>query len=320
MGLQWFDGAVPQLLIPSIDESSSQPPAEPPEPDRPLPPWLDITFLNRLDELNAFPSAETAGTQSSSIHADMSIAEAVAAFTHDVRTPLTTIHATLELLSDDVPPDAGDIQQLVGRLQRGVTWITELVDDLAGQSKSYADVSDCIAPIEMKPTNVRDWIEHAMALVQPIADRRKQSLLLACPQPAPVVLGDLVPLGQVMVNLLTNACRYGSWADTIAISVSTSGEFVTIRVSDHGMGILPGERDRIFQRRVRGTQTGDRHVPGQGLGLHIVRGIVDRHGGTIGVESTVGQGSTFAVRLPVMRPIRPLILRHAVLAESDVAE
>lgn len=318
MGLhQWFDGTLPHIVIATVDDDiACQPPPEPPKPERPLPPWLDITFLNRLDALNDLSSSVSDRSQPMVARIDGTISDSIAAFAHEVKTPLATIHATLELLSDDMPLDTSDLQQLIGRLQRGVTWITELVENLS----DWSEASDDVMTIEVEPANIRDWIERAIALVQPIADRREQSILFACPRPAPVVCGDRFRLGQVMVNLLTNACRYGASGDTIAVSVIADHELVSIRVSDHGMGILPDERDRIFERLVRGTQTGEHHVHGQGLGLHIVRDIVERHGGTIGVESTVGQGSTFTVQLPAMRTPWPLVLRHTVFEESEVSE
>ena len=323
MGLhQWSDGTSPHLLIPFDEEIASQPPPAPPEHNRPLPPWLDVNFLTRLDTLNGLPDSDTGRPTRTSSGIDESICESIAAFVHDVRTPLATIHATLELLNDGTPLDSDDLQQLVGRLQRGVTWITELVDGLSSWSETYDRAADGDIPVEMQPAsvNVRGWIEQAIALVQPIAEGREQSILLACPRPAPVVSGDQFRLEQVMINLLTNACHYGAWGDTIAVSVIADHRFVTVRVSDHGVGILPEERNRIFERRVRGTQTGERHVNGQGLGLHIARGIVERHGGTIEVESTVGHGSTFSIRLPAVRAIRPLMLRRAACEESDVSE
>ena len=292
MGLhQWFDGTAPHFSIPSLEAGINQPEPESLDHDRPLPPWLDISFLNRLDALNGI--ALPTGERAMPVHteADSILSESISSFAHEVRTPLATIQATLELLSDDLPLDLAELRPLVERLQRGANWITELVEDLEGSSEHTGDA----LPLTMEPTNVRDWIESAIALVQPIADRRDQSILLACPRPEPLVYGDHFRLGQVIVNLLTNACRYGAWADTIAISVAVNHGLVSIRVSDHGIGILPEERDRIFERLVRGTQVGGGHVHGQGLGLHIVREIVERHGGMIGVESTVDVGKAVSV-------------------------
>jgi signal transduction histidine kinase len=317
MGLhQWFDGTTTHVSIPPLADGRWQPEAESLDVDRPLPPWLDISFLNRLDALNDRPLPTGERARPADANADAILSESIASFAHEVRTPLATIQATLEILSDDLPLDSGDLRPLVERLQRGTTWIAKLVENLASSPEHQEDT----APLKMEPTSVRDWIESAIALVQPIADRRNQTILLACPRPSPVVCGDPFRLGQVIVNLLTNACRYGAWADTIAVSVSVSHRSVSIRVSDHGIGILPEERDRIFERLVRGTQVSGNHVRGQGLGLHIVREIVERHGGTIGVESTIGQGSTFTVRLPAMSALRPLILRHTVIEEGTVSE
>lgn len=315
MGLhQLFDDTTPHLILSPVEAPTSQH-LDVLNPDLPRPPWLDINFLDRLDALNHTDHHNVTGHQLAS-EIGASVAESISCFAHEVRTPLATVHATLEVLSDDRPIDPADMRQLIGRLQRGVMWITELVNNLSATAGSLDDD----LPLEIAPTNVRDWIEQAISLVQPIADRREQSILLACPRPAPVVRGDAFRLGQVMVNLLTNACRYGAWADTIAVSVMADREFVSIRVSDHGMGVLPDERERIFERLVRGTQTGECYVHGQGLGLHIVREIIERHQGTISVDSVPGQGSTFCVRLPEYRPAWPIVLRHTGIEESGTAE
>ncbi|HEX5164379.1 MAG TPA: HAMP domain-containing sensor histidine kinase [Thermomicrobiales bacterium] len=318
MSLQWFEGPAPHFLISSSEDATSQLSTTAPELNEPLPPWLDIAFLNRLDALNASATA-VVGRQAHIAH-DVPISESIATFAHDIRTPLATLHASLEILADGTPPDTCDLQHLAGTMQRGVTWITQLVAELARQSETSHGTGCWGTPVTSGPTEVRDWIEQAIEIVQPLAGTREQAILFSCPQPSPVVEGDHVQFGQVIVNLLTNACRYGSWGDTIAVSVSERLETVTIRVSDHGMGILPDERERIFERRARGTQTGSHLVPGQGLGLYIVRGIVERHGGSVTVESALGQGSTFAVHLPAARPVQPLFLRRAVVREDGAIE
>lgn len=317
MGLHnLFDGAAPQVFIPAVEDTDSQPPP-PSHPDSAIPPWLDLGFLDRLEALNSMSiEAQDERIQPAPANHHTPQAEWLSTFAHEIRTPLSTLQATLELLDDGAPHDPEDLQQFVARLQRGVRWITELVNNLPTQP----GVDDNFEKREEVPAAVQDWVEQAIALVQPIADRRHQTILFACPRPSPVVCGDPIRLGQVMVNLLTNACRYGAWEDTIAVSVIAHRTRVTIRVSDHGMGILPDEIDRIFEPRVRGTQTSTHHVAGQGLGLHIVRRIVESHSGTIDVESTVGQGSTFSIHLPVMRPFSPIVLRHTVVQGNGVIE
>ena len=306
---QWIDGTIPRIVNTSIDIDAANQTSETATPEWELPQWLDISFLSRLDALNTLPQPAGERSQQAASESQTLIAETIAAFTHEVRTPLSTIRATLEVIGDDTTLDSRDVQQLVGRLQRSVTWITELVDNLS----TRVEACDGVMTLDNELVNVRDWLEQAIALVQPIADQRGQSILLATPRPSPVVYGDIFWLRQVMVNLLTNACRYGAWADTIAVSVSANDGFVLIRVSDHGIGVLPEERDRIFERLVRGTQSGDQEIYGQGLGLHIVRDIVERHAGTISVESTVGQGSTFSVRLPTTHTTWPPLGRHPAI-------
>ena len=104
-------------------------------------------------------------------------------------------------------------------------------------------------------------------------------------------------VGQALVNLLTNASAYSPVGELIDITIRTNGEWVEIRVTDRGPGVLPHERERIFERYARGS-AGERQRRGLGLGLHLARAVVERHGGAIGVDSVIGQGSTFWITLP----------------------
>ena len=112
------------------------------------------------------------------------------------------------------------------------------------------------------------------------------------------LIGDRDRLGQVFTNLLSNAIKYSPDAETVEMDLSTSPETVTIRVRDHGLGIPREQRDKIFERFYRATGPKQRAIPGLGMGLYIVAEIVKRHGGTITMESAVGEGSTFTVTLP----------------------
>jgi signal transduction histidine kinase len=105
----------------------------------------------------------------------------------------------------------------------------------------------------------------------------------------------------VLVNLLTNAGRYGARADVIDLTVTVEHGQVWIRVVDHGEGIPADRREQIFERYVRGNGAERAALEGQGLGLHIVRTLVGLHGGTVGVESIPGSGATFWFSLPIPR-------------------
>jgi len=317
MGLhQWIQGSIPHVVLPSGDDVAHPTPPTLLNDQQPPPPWLDFAFLDRLDEINGLRDhAQRIAHIERAVNQPAS--EAIHSFAHEVRTPLATLHATLEILREDTSFDRKELSEMVRRLQRGVTWITELVDGLA--DSACACDSDQLMPLRTEPTSVCDWVDEAIALVRPIAERRSQSITLVCSNPIPVVCGDPLRLGQVVVNLLTNACRYGAEGDAIVVSVSPDDRWVAIRVTDHGIGITPDEQAYIFERHVRGTRASQQHRAGKGLGLAIARSIVEQHDGTIEVESAVDQGTTFTVRLPTMQSVRPLVLRRVMIEESEAA-
>jgi signal transduction histidine kinase len=118
----------------------------------------------------------------------------------------------------------------------------------------------------------------------------------------PAVYADLDRLGQVMNNLLSNATRYSAAGSEIRISAFADAECVQIEVSDQGAGIAPEDCERIFEKFYRGKHGATLAVRGTGLGLAVARQLVEAHGGTIGVRSRLGAGSTFWVRLPHQAP------------------
>jgi signal transduction histidine kinase len=115
------------------------------------------------------------------------------------------------------------------------------------------------------------------------------------------LIGDPDRLGQVFTNLISNAIKYSPDAETVEIDLNTSEYAVTIRVRDHGLGIPREQRDKIFDRFYRVSGPKQKAIPGLGMGLSIVVEIVKRHGGTITVDSEIGEGSTFTVTLPKKR-------------------
>ena len=122
---------------------------------------------------------------------------------------------------------------------------------------------------------------------------------------------DEFRLEQVVVNLLTNALRYGA-GKPIRVELDQLPAAATIRVSDQGLGIAADDKARVFEQFVR---VGDRtRIPGLGLGLYITKQLVEAHGGTISVESTLGEGSTFTVALPMAAADAPAALQAAKAA------
>ena len=122
------------------------------------------------------------------------------------------------------------------------------------------------------------------------------------PDDLPVLHFDREAIGQVLTNLLSNASKYGADGKWVGVKVRDKGDFVTISVADKGMGIAPDEVKRVFDEFFRSEDAAVRRKKGTGIGLAIVRYIVEAHGGSITVRSTRGSGTTFTVSLPTDPP------------------
>jgi len=123
-------------------------------------------------------------------------------------------------------------------------------------------------------------------------------LELDLPDDTPPVWMDREAIGQVLVNLLSNAAKYGKKGGWVGVNVRTEPQGVTLSVSDRGQGIRPDDLPHIFEHFYRSTSSSVRRQKGTGIGLAIVRYIVEAHGGTITVHSVHGEGTTFTVTFP----------------------
>jgi signal transduction histidine kinase len=132
-----------------------------------------------------------------------------------------------------------------------------------------------------------------------IQEANSNNLLIDCavPEEGPIVNGDREALTQALWNLLDNAVKYSGDGPAVRVEVE-AGNRVTIRVRDQGLGISPSERDRIFRKFVRGSSAKAYGIKGTGIGLAMVKHIVDAHGGKVLIESESGKGSTFTIQLP----------------------
>src|SRR5919108_1912840 len=123
--------------------------------------------------------------------------------------------------------------------------------------------------------------------------------LPASVEPVPPMLGDRGRLSQVLDNLVSNALKFTGEGGEVCVRVFRRGGEAVVEVADNGMGIAPDEQEQLFDRFFRSTEATDRAIPGTGLGLTIAKAIVERHEGTIEVESSPGEGTTMRVRVPV---------------------
>jgi len=222
----------------------------------------------------------------------------VSVVSHEFRTPLTGIQGFSEMMqSEDLSIDemreyAGDINKDAHRLNRMITEMLDLDKMESGRMEIHREAVDLNA-----------IVTEAAESMRPNAPRHPVSLRLD-----PLVgevSADRDKLTQVMANLLSNAVKYSPEGGEIVVSTRLEGNTAHVVVRDHGMGIPKGALETIFERYGRVESLATRHIQGTGLGLPIVRQIVQLHGGAVWVESTVGEGSVFHVTLPRGATVRP---------------
>lgn len=220
---------------------------------------------------------------------------------HELKTPLTILKASAQILSRQVLQsdlDRSRITSCAHRLQVQVDRLETLVADLLDASRLQQGHLE----LRPEPYDLREIAGEILARFQD-APERTEHHRLTLHAPAPVIgLIDPARLDQVLTNLLSNALKYSPAGGEIRLAIHQCGDQAIIAVSDQGIGITAAEQARLFQPFSRGDAV--RGVSGTGLGLYISRQIVERHGGTITVESQPGIGSTFTFRLP-LAPARP---------------
>src|SRR5581483_2024736 len=200
-------------------------------------------------------------------------------------------------------------------IRRQVGHLTRLVDDLLDVSRITRGKID----LALKPIEIAATVARAMELASPLLEQRKHRVVVDVAPRGLGVCADADRLAQVVVNLLTNAAKYSDPGSTIAVRAAKIGDAVELRVRDHGVGIPGDMLDRVFDAFTQQPQTIDRSQGGLGLGLTIVRTLVEKHGGTVRATSAgPGRGSEFVVRLPYARvPDAP---NAAAAAEPIVEE
>jgi signal transduction histidine kinase len=215
----------------------------------------------------------------------------VSIVSHEFRTPLTGIQGFSEMMqSEDLTLEemreyAGDINKDAHRLNRMITEMLDLDKMESGRMEIHREAVD-----------LNTIVNEAADRMRPNAPRHPLTLRLD--PMVGEVSADRDKLTQVMANLLSNAVKYSPDGGEIVVSTRVEGNAAHVVVRDHGMGIPPGALETIFERYGRVESLATRHIQGTGLGLPIVRQIVQLHGGSVWVESTVGEGSVFHVTLP----------------------
>jgi signal transduction histidine kinase len=213
---------------------------------------------------------------------------------HEFRTPLAAQQASIELLRDglaEMPRE--QVEELVSSLQRGTLRLTRLIDNLL---ESIRIESGQLA-VRRQPVDLAQVVEDAQQLVDGLFAQRRQTLRVDLPADLPIVQGDGPRLAQVITNLLANANKFGPEGSEIRVSASSQDGTVTLYVDDEGPGVPEMEGQSIFERFYRSADQ-EPEPRGMGLGLWIVKSIVERHGGSVRVDRTDDARTRFAVTLP----------------------
>jgi signal transduction histidine kinase len=216
---------------------------------------------------------------------------------HEFRTPLTAINGHVELLLDgiggEVPPEA---HEMLRTIERNGAKLQGLIDSTFASSR-FDDLEGHFAP---EPTDLAMVVVRAVERVQPLAEVRGVTVAVTGKPLEFTVEADGAHLERALAGIIDNAVKFTDRGGqvTVAVDASPDRDEAVIAVHDTGIGIPLDDIPRLFTRFFRASNAQEAAIPGVGLGLSIAQQVVQAHGGTIGVESSIGRGTTMTVRLP----------------------
>jgi signal transduction histidine kinase len=224
--------------------------------------------------------------------------EFFANISHDLRTPLFAIKVSIGVVLANEPPGTPEpIRRLFANIDLACDQMAKLVDDLLELSRLQAGR----VRLQLENWDLGQLARRALVAVEPLVQKSGQRLEVDLPDRAVIASVDGARLERALLNLLSNAQKYGRPHGTIRLGLQRGASEVAFTVQDDGPGIPLADQGRIFERYFRPESETTRATEGSGLGLSIARGIVELHGGRIWVESRPGAGATFGIALPSSR-------------------
>jgi two-component system, OmpR family, phosphate regulon sensor histidine kinase PhoR len=228
----------------------------------------------------------------------------IANISHELRTPLTAIKLLAETLSDGAVDDAATAREFITRIEREADHLAQLVDELLELSMIESGETKLL----IEALDPEEVVAACVGRIGPVAERREVRVhRLDPPTHGPLALADPARLGQAMLNLAHNAVKFSRRGGEVRIGWEEAGDRLRFTVADDGIGIPQAHQARIFERfykvdrsRTRDPESEPRGVSA-GLGLAIVRHIAEAHGGTVGMASEEGVGSSFWIEVPRSR-------------------
>jgi signal transduction histidine kinase/CheY-like chemotaxis protein len=246
--------------------------------------------------------------------ADQRKDEFLAMLAHELRNPLAPISAAAESLKTG-NLDEAQVRRSSAIIARQLTHITGLVNDLLDVSR----VTRGLVTLVRAPITAQTIVEDAIEQVRPLIQLRRQQFSVHLPLEEATVLGDKARLVQVVANLLHNAAKYTADKRGIELRADVDGEDLVMAVRDEGIGMEPELTTRAFELFAQAERSSDRSLGGLGLGLALVKHLVELHGGNVHCSSPgLGKGSTFVVRLPLIKA-PPAVLERRSEAQPAAA-
>jgi PAS domain S-box-containing protein len=210
---------------------------------------------------------------------------------HELRTPLTTVILMANLIQEGGAPE--ELSEywsvLTSELNRQKILIERLL--IAGRLESGT------MKLEIAPLDLVSTLKESILAVKPIANKKNITIQFSTPEKPILVMGDKSGLQQVFINLINNAAKFSPEGTSVEVNLTLTGNYAQAAISDHGMGIPPEDLPHLCERFFRGKNVTLAEIPGSGIGLYIVKSIVEELGGSLKVESMLKQGTTISVVL-----------------------
>ena len=223
--------------------------------------------------------------------------EFLAMLSHELRNPLAPISNAVQLLR--LRPDDDPVRQKAHAvIARQAGQLNHLVDELLEISR----ISTGRVQLKREQVALGSIVARAIETTQPLMAQARHVLAVSVPSEPVWLHADALRMEQVVVNLLTNAAKYTDQGGQLRLEVQQHGDIAEVRIADNGIGIASELLPRIFDLFAQAERSLDRSQGGLGIGLCLVKRLVELHGGSVSAHSTLGQGSEFVVRLPAMQP------------------
>ncbi|MEO8607988.1 MAG: ATP-binding protein [Chloroflexota bacterium] len=253
----------------------------------------ETCFLSMLQDISGRKEAEKQALELALQRERVALlTEFMSNVSHDIKTPLTAINTSLYLL--ERTDDAAKQREKVNAIRLQTQLLEKFIQDILTISRL-----DYSPTLDLQPVILDKLLHDIVFRLRASVENKNLSLTLELAPAAPPVLGDVDELSRVLVNLIENAVTYTPSGGSVQVRTLTGSDKLVVEVTDTGIGINPADMTNIFNRFYRAESARAAHNGGTGLGLAIVKKIVEMHNGSVEVISTVGEGSTFRIHLPL---------------------